>query len=355
MKRFLTTILLFAIAVSSLFAISDDAKFTYEVLTDAPASGIPYIEDARKIAKETGTIRFYFMCGDGLTMSATDGTKWGDSTLIVLPNGQTMLIDAGMRQYGKRLCENIRALGIDRLDYVVLSHNHPDHFGGMVVDGGVFDSFEVGTLIWSGLNCEAYNPGQASFWDSGYKRVLAKGTKEVIATEGYKFTAGDVSFLVLNPSEESLATFRALNTSVMSERHNSESIALKMTYKDFSALFCGDMYQDREEELVAKYGDVLDVDLVKANHHGKDTSNGDIWGKAVSARVVACMYGYQMQGTAYGNYAKYGAYCFMDYFDGYIRVVTDGETWCDTCVSMKRKTPLFLYYDLQAQKIYPKD
>ncbi len=354
MRRTIAIILAAALAVCSLFAISDDATFTYNLLKDAPKSGIPYIEDARELARKTGTIRFYFMCGDGLTMSKTDGTKWGDSTLIVLPDGQTMLIDAGMRQYGSRLVENIKALGIDRIDYVVVSHNHPDHFGGLVVSGGVFDSFPVGTLIWSGLNCEQYNPSQAEFWDSGYEKVLKKGTAEVIARAGYEFTAGDVSFLVLNPTDEDVETFRGLNTSLMSERHNSESIALKITYRDFSALFCGDMYQDREEVLVDKYGDVLDVDLVKANHHGKDTSNGDIWGQATSARVVACMYGYQMAGTAYGNYAKYGAYCFMDYFDGYIRVVTDGRTFCATDVSKKRSTPLFVYYDLMAQKIYPK-
>ena len=355
MKRFLIIGLLFAFVISNLFAISDDAKFTYDILENAPESGIPYIEDARKLAMETGTMRFYFMCGDGLVMSKTDGTKWGDSTLIVMPDGQTMLIDAGMRQYGKRLVENLRALGIERLDYVVVSHNHPDHFGGMVVEGGVFDSFPVGTLIWSGLNCDAYNAVQSEFFNQGYHRVMDKGTAEVIATAGYEFSAGDVSFIVLNPTEESLKAFRSLNTSLMSEKHNSESIALKLTYRDFSAIFCGDMYQDREEEMVAKYGDMLDVDLVKANHHGKDTSNGDIWGKATSPRVVASMYGYQMAGTAYGNYAKYGAYCFMDFFDGYIRVVTDGETFCNTTVSKKRKTPLYVYYDLQAQKIYPKD
>ncbi|MBQ7645456.1 MAG: MBL fold metallo-hydrolase [Spirochaetales bacterium] len=355
MKRLLVSMLMAVVLAAGLFAISDDAKFTYEVLSDAPEKGIPYTENAVKTAMETGTIRFYFMCGDGLIMSKTDGTKWGDSTLIVMPDGQTMLIDAGMEQYGTHLVENLRTLGIEKLDYVVVSHNHPDHFGGLVVSGGVFDSIPVGTLIWSGLNCDAYNKSQAERWNQGYNRVLAKGTKEVVATAGYEFSAGDVSFVVLNPTNESIEAFRSLNTGVMSEKHNSESIALKLTYSDFSAIFCGDMYQDREEEMVARYGDVLDVDLVKANHHGKDSSNGEIWGRATSPRVVACMYGYQMQGTAYGNYAKFGAYCFMDYFDGYIRVITDGKTCCNTTVSKKRRTPLFVYYDLQAQQIYPQN
>ncbi len=355
MKKSMITALLLCVLCAALFAISDDAVFTYEVLTDAPEKGIPYIEDAVKIAKETGTVRFYFMCGDGLTMSKTEGTKWGDSTLIVMPDGETMLIDAGMEQYGAHLVKNIKALGICSLDYVVVSHNHPDHFGGLVASGGVFESLEVKNLIWSGLNCDAYNSYQANRWNQGLERALKKGTKEIIATAGCTFECGDVSFMVLNPTQESLAAFRNLNTSLMSEKHNSESIALKLTYRDFSAIFCGDMYQDREEEMVAWYGDVLDVDLVKANHHGKDTSNGEIWGKATSPRVVACMYGYQMAGTAYGNYAKFGAYCFMDYFDGYIRVVTDGKTFCATSVSKKRKTPLYLYYDLQAQKIYPQN
>ena len=56
----------------------------------------------------------------------------GDSTFIELPNGETMLIDAGEREYGDRVVAYIYNQGYDTLDYVVATHPHTDHIGGIV-------------------------------------------------------------------------------------------------------------------------------------------------------------------------------------------------------------------------------
>ncbi|MBR2281555.1 MAG: hypothetical protein IJ863_02915, partial [Spirochaetales bacterium] len=164
----------------------------------------------------------------------------------------------------------------------------------------------------------------------------------------------DIHIDILNPSQEQKEAYLKLNPGLMSEAMNSESLAVKITYKDFSAMFCGDMYQNREEYLVEKYGpEVLDVDLMKANHHGTDVGNGKKWAQATTPRVAVAMYGYQMAGTSYSNYADTGAYVFAEYFDGYIRVVSDGESYCDVTRSKQRTTNLYTYYDMTAQSIYP--
>jgi len=355
MKRILLTALLAFIVLGFCFALSDDAKFTYSVISDKEQvkRGSPYKEKALEVAQETGTIRFYFMHGEGLQMSSTS-TKWGDATLIVFPNGQTMLIDAGMAAYGKTLVHNIKQMGIKQLDYVILSHNHPDHFGGLFDSNGILSSFKVVNFYWNGLNCD-YNKNQANVFTNGMKKYAKKIQNVTVLSAGDTIEiSDDIHIEILNPTQEQKDAYLKLNEGLMSEAMNSESLAVKLTYKDFSAIFCGDMYQNREEYMVETYGpEVLNVDLVKANHHGTDASNGRKWAQATSPRVAVAMYGYQMAGTAYGNYAETGAYVFAEYFDGYIRVVSDGETYCDVTRSKQRSTTLYTYYDMIAQSIYP--
>jgi len=64
---------------------------------------------------------------------------------------------------------------------------------------------------------------------------------------------------------------------------------MKFVYGDSTALFGGDLYIAQEREYVEQYGEALDVDVAKANHHGADTSNLRKWIKALSAQVVVAM------------------------------------------------------------------
>lgn len=355
MKKLLFIAVLFALIATPIFALSDDAKFTYSVLPEDQRrkNGSPFKEDAIALAKETGTIRVYFMHGEGIEMDSSTGTKWGDATLIVFPNGETMLIDGGMEKYSRTLVHNIEELGIDTIDHVILSHNHPDHFGGLCSSNGALAKFKVKNFYWSGLNCD-YNKNQAKVFNNAFKKYIEKkNVNDVVLTAGDVFYVGEAKVEVLNPSAENKEGYHNTIPAAQSERMNNESLAIKITYKDFSAMFCGDMYQARELELVEEYGDKLEVDLMKANHHGKDTSNAKEWAKASSPRIVVAMYGYQMDGTAYCNYAETGSYVFAEYYDGYIRVVSDGESYCDTVCSKERETILYKFYDTLAQAIYP--
>ena len=110
-------------------------------------------------AVENKTMIIQFMSGEGLYISGNNGNtdKWGDAVLLVFPNGETMLIDAGMADYGPFLVKNLKALGIERLDYCMMSHQHNDHYAGFLAAGGVFDSFEVGTFLYSGIYAANYS------------------------------------------------------------------------------------------------------------------------------------------------------------------------------------------------------
>jgi competence protein ComEC len=356
MRKKTLSVLALLLALYPIFAMSDDVKFSYSVLSEKNQQRIekngdyPFEENALKLAKKEKTIRFYCMHMD----QGSSVTKWGDATLIVFPNEKVMLIDAGISEYGETLVKNLKALGIKQIDYLVLSHNHPDHFGGIFAKNGILANYHVVNFYWNGLNCD-YNASQSQNFNNGMRKYANMIDNVYIIKAGDRIDLGDDIFVdVYNPSEQQKKEYLALPEGLMSEKMNSESLALLITYKEFKALFCGDLYKDREEELIKIYGaETFDVDLVKFNHHGKDTSNGQIWANATTPRVVVGMYGYNFEGSAYEHYASTGAYVFHEQVDGYIRVVTDGLSYCNTTRSKTRQTKLYLYYDMQAQKIYP--
>ena len=125
--------------------------------SDLPEEYEPYAIDWKvdvpAKARRNSEIHYYFMAGEGMIVDAETQypEKWGDATLVVFPNGEAMLIDDGMAVYAPVLVENLRRLGVEKLDYLLISHPHNDHAHAAFPDGGVLDSIEVGKSCHSGL------------------------------------------------------------------------------------------------------------------------------------------------------------------------------------------------------------
>ena len=104
---------------------------------------------------------------------------------LIINNGKTMLIDAGNRGDGEKVVNGIKALGITRLDYVVGTHVHEDHIGGMSM---VIDSFEIG---------EFYLPYNTTSTMTYYKKLLTSLTQKNLsinqANTGDKFILGNAN------------------------------------------------------------------------------------------------------------------------------------------------------------------
>ena len=101
--------------------------------------------------------------------------------------------------------------------------------------------------------------------------------------------------------------------------------SLVQTFK-FSALLTGDLYESRELELVKKYGDLLDVDMLKIPHHGHVTYTSEQFVNATSSEVAVGMGHVLLSTNKYANLLKNGAKAvLMDMPDGYIHVWTDGK------------------------------
>ena len=114
----------------------------------------PWELNVAEAAKADGKMHYYFMSAEGYMVNpgGNSSTKWGDSCLIVFPDGTTMLIDAGLAGHAPILTLNLQRMGIEKLDYFVLSHPHDDHGYGAVTDGGILHT-AILSAYYRGLGC----------------------------------------------------------------------------------------------------------------------------------------------------------------------------------------------------------
>ncbi len=205
----------------------------------------------------------------GITVHFLDVGQ-GDSEFIELPDGQCMLIDAGESSYGESVSASIRSFGYSKIDYLVATHPHSDHIGGLKT---VIDSFEVGNV---------YMPRATSTsgtYETLLKTIMNKGLKIKTVNAGLGFeTQGGAYIEFLSPAGSSYDDL------------NNFSAVLKLTYKDDSYLFTGDAEALAEKEMLDNYAYELDCDVLKVGHHGSKSSSSKSFINAVSPdyAVISC-------------------------------------------------------------------
>jgi competence protein ComEC len=205
----------------------------------------------------------------------------GDSLLVDLPDGTAMLIDGGgfvgtPVDPGRRvLLPLLRARRRDRIDVVVLSHPHPDHFGGLV---STTAALSVGEL-WDNGQGEAEGAGPVyRGWLSAMRSrgVTIRGPRELCGSR----RIGGATVEVLAPCPSFVPDLAA----------NDNSFVLRISHGRRSALLVGDAERHEEAELLARDGSRLQADLLKVGHHGSRTSTTPAFLERVrpSLAVISC-------------------------------------------------------------------
>lgn len=181
----------------------------------------------------------------------------GDAILIKAPGGQNILIDGGPNsRVVERLSENL-APWDRKIDLMVLTHPHDDHVSGLV---NILDRFEVGKILYTGVSHDSPN------YLAWLSKIKEKKLPIMIIDKAQTVDLGlGCRLEILYPLES------FLNKEV--ENLNNTSIVIKLVYNKESFLFTGDAEVEEEKKLLAS-GTGLASDVLKAGHHGSDTSSG---------------------------------------------------------------------------------
>lgn len=171
-------------------------------------------------------------------------------SILIISNNQTMLIDAGNNDDGKLIVNNIKKLGISKLDYVIGTHPHEDHIGGL---DDVILNFEIGTIYMPKVQTNTKT------FEDVLDAILSKNLKITSPNVGDKFMVGNAECEVMLAGKEAKEEKENLNLS---------SIVIRATYKEQSYLFMGDSETQNEDSRSWKQ-----TNVIKVGHHGSNTSS----------------------------------------------------------------------------------
>lgn len=227
----------------------------------------------------------------------------GDANLIELPNGETMLIDAGIASMGDDIIKYIENLGYDTIDYVIATHPHADHIGGMAE---VVEAFNIETI---------YMPKAVST-SKTYEHLL-----ETIQDKGLSIKTGRAGVEVLN--EDDLDIVMVAPNSEDYSNLNNYSIVLKITYGDVSFLYAGDAEEESLEEITS---DIIS-NVLKVGHHGSDTSTSKDFLEKVKPQYAVISVG---EGNSYGHPAASTIELLQEYTNNIYRTDLNGTVVIST-------------------------
>lgn len=185
-----------------------------------------------------------------------------DSTLII-NNNQTMLIDAGNNEDGNLIVEFIKSLGIEKIDYLVGTHAHEDHIGGM---DDIINNFNIGTVY---LPYTTEKTTTTKTFEDVLDSLIAKNLSITTANIGDKFTLGNTNceIMYVDNSEP--------------EDTNDQSICIRLEFKNESFLFMGDA-----SGKVEKARNWPQTNVLKVAHHGSKTSTSKEFLKQVKPQIA---------------------------------------------------------------------
>jgi beta-lactamase superfamily II metal-dependent hydrolase len=243
-----------------------------------------------------GTLDVYFIDVEG-----------GQSTLFVSPSGESMLVDTGWPGFNGRDAERIvsvaRAAGVTRLNYVVITHFHTDHVGGVPQ---LAERISIGTYVDHGRSVETGKEADDLYHayvqarDRASHLIVRAGDR--IPIEGIDVrvvsSTGQTIQRPLAGAGQSNPVCKTTKPREVDPSENAQSVGMVITFGKFRMIDLGDLTWNKELALVCPDNKLGTVDVYLSTHHGLDQSNAPAIVDALKPRVAITNNGASKGGTA---------------------------------------------------------
>lgn len=279
-KAISTVVILLIIFVMNFYSTSNSKNNTMENTTT----------DAQIVSSEDILKVYYIDVGQA-------------DSILIQDKDKSMLIDAGNNEDGETVVKFIKDKGISKLDYVIGTHPHEDHIGGL---DNVINSFEIGKI---------YMPKKQANTKT-FEDVL-----DAISNKGLKITS---------PKIEDKFSLNSAECEIMevnddADNANQSSIMLRIVYRNKSFLFTGDAEKENEDSRTWPKTDVL-----KVGHHGSTTSSSQAFLEQLLPEIAIIQVG---KDNDYGHpkdailkrIQKLGTTIYRTDLNGTIEIDCDGE------------------------------
>ena len=244
----------------------------------------------------------------------------GDSTLLEFDNGQHMLVDAGTEfpdAAQRGILPYLAEHRIEKIDVLVMSHPHPDHYGGMK---SILDSVEV-TELWANRQATVEDPAGAAASLLRHARSIGVTVRypRALCDDTHSFGTARVSLLWPCPGYDP------------AYHENDNSLVLRVETMNTHLLLSGDIERDAEAALLEKRL-IVKTDVLKVPHHGSRTSSTQAFLNrlapdiAVISSGAANRFGHP-HAEVLKRYQAIAATVFQVSRIGAVTLETDGNTW----------------------------
>ena len=221
----------------------------------------------------------------------------GNATLFVSPSGESMLMDTGnggqaAARDADRIMAAVKNAGLTRIDHLITTHYHGDHFGAMAELAG---RIPIGHFIDHGPNVQA-NANTDAFLTNTYPALHAKA-RHTVARPGDRLNMGEVQIRIVSSAGQVITTpldnaggpnphCAAFTAQPPDATENAQSVGAHISFGRFRLVHLGDLTANKEFDLMCPVNRLGAVDVFVVSHHGQPSSNSEVLVHAIRPRVA---------------------------------------------------------------------